>query len=179
MMKKLMIVLCTILITAVSAGCNSDANTAADKGAETQAASSQLTAGMMAPAIDLTDTEGKTISLASLYQDKPVYVNFWATWCPPCVKEMPAVNAMHDKYGDKINFAAVSVDEQFADAKTFMTDRQLSVPLYTGDLQQLFQAYQINGIPVSLLIDKGGKIIFYQVGMMNEQQLEAFLQKAL
>jgi thiol-disulfide isomerase/thioredoxin len=184
MMKKMVTIFSAILIVALAAGCNADGT--ADKnnsGAENQAASAQgtgeIAVGVAAPDITLTAADGSTVSLASLHKDKPVYVNFWATWCPPCVKEMPDINAMHAKYGDKINFVAVSVDEQFSDAQSFMANRQFTVPLYTGDLKQIFTAYHIEGIPVSLLIGKDGKILFYHIGMMDEQQMETLMKKAV
>lgn len=179
-MKKIGMIMCAVFAVVMIAGCNSDE--AAAKGAGNQQAAegaSQFVAGKPAPVINLTTPDGNTVSLADLHKDKPVYVNFWATWCPPCVKEMPSVDAMYTKYGDKINFAAVSVDNQFEDAKAFVADRQLTVPLYTGDKQELFNAYHITAIPVSILIGKDGAIISYHMGGMNEDELDVFLKQAL
>ena len=118
-------------------------------------------------------------TIRGLAGEKPLYLNFWATWCPPCVGEMPAIEAMYKKYGDRLHFAAVSVDESAADAKAMLAERGMTVPAYTGDLNKLAQDYSLDAIPRSVLVGTDGTIIAEHLGGMSEAELEAFLSKAL
>ena len=122
---------------------------------------------------------GEASSIAALSNNRPLYLNFWASWCPPCVGEMPSIDALYRKYGEQMNFACVSVDSSEADARAFYEKAGLSVPLFYGDAAAICQAYDIQAIPVSLLVAPGGEIIDSHIGGMNESELEAFLKKAL
>lgn len=126
--------------------------------------------------VGLNTSDATIYGLAS---EKPLFLNFWATWCPPCVGEMPAIEAMYKKYGDRLNFAAVSVDDAAADAKAFIAQRGMTVPVYTGDQNKLGNDYQIDAIPRSILIGADGTIIAEHLGGMTEAELEQFLSKAL
>ena len=118
-------------------------------------------------------------TIYGLAREKPLYLNFWATWCPPCVGEMPAIEAMYRKYGDRLNFAAVSVDDAAADAQKMIAERGMNVPVYTGDVNKIGMDYSIDAIPKSILIGTDGTIIAEHLGGMSEAELEAFLSKAL
>ena len=118
-------------------------------------------------------------TIYGLAGEKPLFLNFWATWCPPCVGEMPAIEAMYQKYGDRIHFAAVSVDESAADAKAMLAERGMTVPAYTGDLNKLSMDYSLDAIPRSVLVGTDGSILAEHLGAMSEAELEAFLSKAL
>ena len=118
-------------------------------------------------------------TIYGLAREKPLYLNFWATWCPPCVGEMPAIEAMYRKYGDRLNFAAVSVDDVAADAQKMIAERGMNGPVYTGDVNKIGMDYSIDAIPKSILIGTDGTIIAKHLGGMSEAELEAFLSKAL
>ena len=91
---------------------------------------------------------------------------------------MPHIEKLYQKYGDKVNFAAVTVDEKTADAEAFVQKSQLTLPVYTGNVRQLGKDYGLDAIPVSLLIIDG-KIVAKTVGGMDEAALEKFLAPAL
>ncbi len=118
-------------------------------------------------------------TIYGLAGEKPLYLNFWATWCPPCVGEMPAIEAMYKKYGDRLGFAAVSFDNSASDAQKMIAERGMTVHVYTGDLNKISQDYWVAAIPRSILIGTDGTIIAEHVGGMSEAELEAFLAKAL
>ncbi len=122
---------------------------------------------------------GEATSIAALSGNRPLYLNFWASWCPPCVGEMPSIDALYKKYGEQVNFACISVDSTEADARGYYEKANLSVPLYYGDEAAICRAYDIQVIPVSILVAPGGEIIATHAGSMNESELEAFLKKAL
>ena len=92
---------------------------------------------------------------------------------------MPAIEAMYRKYGDRLNFAAVSVDDAAADAQKMIAERGMNVPVYTGDVNKIGMDYSIDAIPKSILIGTDGTIIAEHLGGMSEAELEAFLSKAL
>ena len=131
-----------------------------------------------APDEYLTGVNTQDATIYGLAGEKPLYLNFWATWCPPCVGEMPAIEAMYQKYGDRIGFAAVSVDQDAETARSFIAQRGFTMPVYTGDLQRLANDYMLDAIPRSILIATDGSIIAEHVGGMRERDLEAFLSKA-
>lgn len=118
-------------------------------------------------------------TIYGLAGEKPVFLNFWATWCPPCVGEMPAIEEMYKRYGDRLHFAAVSVDDEKGAAAAFAQSRRLIVPVYTGDLNKIGNDYNLDAIPKSVLVGRDGSIIAEHEGAMSAAELEAFLMKAL
>lgn len=168
-MKKILLAV-LLLATFIVSGCSAESQPA-DKA---PAAATAHTA----PDFNFTYLDGTQSNLAKL-QGKPVFLNFWATWCPPCVGEMPHFETLYPKYKDKITFIAVSVDDNAADAKQFVVQRNFSFPVAHADAQDIMQKYNIPGIPASYLLDADGKIIVSVIGAMNQQTLEKFLQQSL
>ncbi len=142
-------------------------------------ASAPTASAKAAPDETLVGLNTGDATIYGLAREKPLYLNFWATWCPPCVGEMPAIEAMYRKYGDRLNFAAVSVDDVAADAQKMIAERGMNVPVYTGDVNKIGMDYSIDAIPKSILIGTDGTIIAEHLGGMSEAELEAFLSKAL
>lgn len=132
-----------------------------------------------APDEALTGLNTGDATVYGLAGEKPLFLNFWATWCPPCVGEMPAIEAMYKKYGDRLHFAAVSVDDSAADAKAMIAERGMTVPVYTGDVNKISLDYSLDAIPRSVLVGADGSILAEHLGAMSEAELEAFLSKAL
>ena len=121
--------------------------------------------------------DGSTVKLSDL-RGKPVFLNFWATWCPPCVAEMPHMNSVYPEYKDKVNFFVVSVDDAQKEAAAFSQEKNFSYPLYFGNKGEIVQKYSIKGIPASYLIDKDGTIVKTHIGGMTQNELRAFLDSA-
>ena len=133
-----------------------------------------------APDEALTGVNVSDASILGLASGKPLFLNFWATWCPPCVEEMPAIEAMYKKHGDRLNFAAVSVDNETGVVPAFISSRGLTLPVYIGsDLNKIANDYYLDAIPRSILVGADGSIIAEHAGGMTEAELEAFLSKAL
>lgn len=170
-MKKVLLCL-LILCAALLSGCGGSTNK------PTAAAPPAAASSAAAPDFNFTLLDGTPGSLAKL-RGKPVFLNFWATWCPPCVGEMPHFNALYPKYKDKISFIAISLDEQPSDAAAFMQQKGYAFPAGYGNVNELAGKYDIQGIPTSLLLDAEGKVIATHIGAMSAAELEAFLQKAL
>ena len=124
--------------------------------------------------------DGSSTSIAELSQSKPLFLNFWASWCPPCVGEMPSINEVYQIYGDRVNFAAVSVDYPTDDAYAYLRGQgaSFSIPFYTGDVNAISSAYKLDAIPQSYIIS-GGQIVAHHVGGMTTGELKAFIESAL
>jgi peroxiredoxin len=112
--------------------------------------------GTTAP--DFTVNDGtKTVQLSQL-RGKPVLLNFWATWCPPCVQEVPALVGLQQQMGDKVTILAVSMDEDADAYKNFTTKRMPGILTVRDRDHKSSAMYGTFAYPESFLIDKDGKI---------------------
>jgi len=139
--------------------------------------------GQEAPNFTLTDMEGNEVSLSSL-RGKVVFLDFWATWCPPCRNSLPHTQALsqHEKAksGD-LMVLAVNAREELDTVKKFMQDNNYSFRVLMDKEGAVLNAYKVQGIPTFVLIDREGKIAWVQVGFGpgNEKQMEEAVQHAL
>jgi thiol-disulfide isomerase/thioredoxin len=175
MMKKLLLAMltCTMLLSTSIAFAADDEDTVA---VSETTQSEQLP---MVQNVSITTLDGQQTTLKALYSEKPVYVNLWATWCPPCVGELPHINQLYQKYGDKINFVMINLDENVNDTTAFLNKSSLSMPIYRGNMNALNSAFQLEFIPVSVIIDTNGRILNRVSGGMTEEQLEQFIAPLL
>jgi thiol-disulfide isomerase/thioredoxin/outer membrane lipoprotein-sorting protein len=119
----------------------------------------ELVVGKPAPDVGLTSPDGKTISLKSL-QGKPVLLDFWATWCGPCVESMPSVRRLYSeaaKYG--LILLSIDEDDDAAKATDFLSKNQESWPNFHDD-GEIARLFPNEGIPHFVLIDSAGKVVF-------------------
>jgi peroxiredoxin len=112
----------------------------------------------------LMSAHGADISLSD-YEGKFVLLNFWATWCPPCVKEMPALNDMHNKLngGNGLEVVGVHVGPALATVKQFLKDRPVDFDILI-DKNMSLSSWQVSGLPTTFLIDPSGKLIYKAIG---------------
>lgn len=110
------------------------------------------------PAFTVQDVNGKTINLQSL-KGKKVFVNLWASWCPPCRREMPSIEKLAKSVDkNKVTFVMLSLDDNFDKAKAFVKQQQLTLPVYypTENLPALFN---VQAIPTTFIFDEGGNLL--------------------
>ena len=122
-----------------------------------------LRPGQVAPDFELADAAGKKWSLSSL-RGKPVLLHFWASWCAPCVTEMPSVESLSRRLGDRVTVLTVSVDESWDDVKRFFPrGTNLTVLLDSGE--QVIGRFGTEKFPETFLIDSEGRLqhLFHQV----------------
>ena len=131
-----------------------------------------------APDITVTAMDGTEVKLSSL-RGKTVFVNFWATWCGPCMQEMPEMNKIYPDYKDKIEFFAVSIDDSRSDYEKYAGESGFAYPMYWGDKNAIVKAYGLQGIPASYIVDKYGTITKSHIGGLNETALRPFLDSRL
>jgi cytochrome c biogenesis protein CcmG/thiol:disulfide interchange protein DsbE len=132
----------------------------------------------IAPNFTLKDLNGTTISLSD-YSGKVLFLNYWATWCPPCRAEIPDFIEVYDEYKDKgLEILGVSIDEISPEkVNDFVKKNKMNYPVAMAT-QELFQNYQIpNAIPTTLVIDGDGKIQYKKVGLMSKKELLGLFHK--
>ena len=129
-----------------------------------------------APELELTDTAGTPSSLAS-YRGEVVLVNLWATWCPPCKEEMPALESFYRKYREE-GFVIIAINDgdPTPDVVKFVEDYGLSFPVWL-DPQYIAteQAFKTLNLPSSFVIDRNGTIVLSWVGGINSKALEQYV----
>lgn len=119
-----------------------------------------------APDLRLQDLQGKTIDLAQ-YRGRVVLINFWATWCPPCRREMPSMERLSQTLtGEAFSVLAVDVGESAEIIETFtgQLDTTLSFPILLDTRSRTMQAWKVAGLPTTFLIDKQGRIVASAIG---------------
>lgn len=134
----------------------------------------------VAPAWNLTSLDGKPVKLSD-FKGKVVVLNFWATWCPPCRREIPAFIALQKQYGDKgLVVVGVSMDEGGAAVvKPFVNKMGINYPVVIGD-QKTAAAYGgIQVVPTTFIIDKTGKVAAQHEGDADRATFEAEIKPLL
>ena len=127
----------------------------------------------------LTDLEGNKVSLKD-YRGKNVYLNFWATWCPPCRSEMPEIEKVYQQYKDKgLVVLAVDLGEDKDTVKNFIKENNYNFKVLLDSDQSIAEQYNISAIPVSYFIDKDGKIVAKKVGALKEEEMQSYLKELM
>jgi len=125
----------------------------------------------------LTDLAGKTWTRSAL-KGKVVLVNFWATWCPPCRKEMPDLNALYDRFKAK-GFVILAISDEKTDVVSkFIREHKYTYPILLDPGRKVNTDYQVMGIPKSFLYDRTGKMIAQTIDMRTQKQFLELLAKA-
>lgn len=127
-----------------------------------------LAIGLPAPDFTFPGLDGKKVSLSN-YKGKVVIVNIWATWCPPCVEEMPSMEKLYQKLkGKDFEILAVSIDSLGSKAVApFMNKHKLTFPALIDSTETVRTSYKTTGIPESFIIDKNGILIEKIIGPRN------------
>ena len=128
-----------------------------------------------APALTLTDLDGKTVSLSD-YHGQYVLVNHWATWCPPCKEEMPDLQAFYDTHQDK-NFVIIAIEagQPVAEVADFVAHYGLTFPVWTDPRLLATAAFRNPGLPSSYLIDQQGTVRLAWAGAIDLKTLDEYV----
>jgi peroxiredoxin len=120
--------------------------------------------GQPVPSFSLPDLDGNVHRLDDL-RGKVVVLNFWATWCPPCVDEMPSLERLHDALGPKdVAIVAVSVDERFSDIEEFVDKYGVTFTVLHDAGKKTSRAYQTFKYPETYIVDRSGRLRSKVVG---------------
>ncbi|MCL4377365.1 MAG: TlpA family protein disulfide reductase [Actinobacteria bacterium] len=180
--KKISIILITISILLLSTllascfipfrGFNDDSN---------NTAIATVTSKSLGRAEDFTllDLNNNKISLSD-FRGKVVVLNFWATWCPPCIAETPDLVELSNAYKDKgVQFLGISDDDVSA-LKKFVKDYGIEYSiLLDGSVDRIMPKWGISAIPTTFILDADGEIVFKNVGMMSRDQLINAIEQSL
>ncbi|MCK9200100.1 MAG: TlpA disulfide reductase family protein [Gallionella sp.] len=124
----------------------------------------------------LQDMSGKTHKLAD-YRGKWVLVNFWATWCPPCLSEIPELIALHDAHKDRdLVVIGVALDSTRASVAEFAGKSGISYPLVMGDRKMSAQIGAVDVLPTSYLYAPNGELVSYQAGEVTRASVETYIK---
>jgi peroxiredoxin len=125
----------------------------------------------------LKDVSGKDWTLSAL-RGKTVLVNFWATWCPPCRKEMPDLDALSKEFKDKGLIVLAISDEDAAKVNPFIAEHHYSYPILLDPGRKVNTLMGVEGIPKSFLYDREGKLVAQAIDMRTRGQFLEMLKKA-
>lgn len=124
----------------------------------------------------LKDLDGKELSLSDL-KGKKVFLNFWATWCPPCKAEMPEIEKLYQETKDtNLVIVTVEIGEPLNTVKSFIYDNKYNFKVLIDPDQSVASKYNIASIPTSYFIDVDGNIISKNIGGMNIDQMKAYIK---
>ncbi len=124
------------------------------------------------------EMNGKTINLGQM-KGEVVFLNFWATWCPPCIAEMPSIEKLHEKYGDRIKIVLIS-QENPQTVNAFLKKNKYTLPTYISD-GSVPVIFKSRSIPTSFLISPEGKIVLKKKGAAkwNSRKVEKLIDKMI
>lgn len=129
-----------------------------------------------APDFKLKDLRGKEVSLSDL-KGKRVFVNFWATWCPPCKAEMPELEKLYQETKDSdLVIIAVDLGEDKATVQKFIEKNKYNFQVLLDTNNEAAALYGIRSIPTSYFIDKDGYIVNGKIGAMNLEEMKSYVK---
>ena len=163
---------------------------ASSGGSQSQGGGSQ-TSAFPAPDFTLVDQNGKTHTLSE-YRGKVVFLNFWATWCGPCQREMPDVQALYEKYGENSGDVVVlgvanpksakyprNQDVSREEVVSFLQKNGYDYPVVMDETGAVFGGYGITAFPTTYMIDRDGNLFGYVPGMLTRSVMEQIVQQTL
>lgn len=132
-----------------------------------------------APDFTVTDGGGNRVSTADL-SGKPVILNFWATWCPPCRGELPAFDKLYRQYGNEVSFMMIDLTDGYRETvegvKKFISENGYTFPVYYDTEGSAAEAYNVSSIPFTVAVGRNGNIVGTHLGAMSEAALEKLIK---
>ncbi|MEX2548988.1 MAG: TlpA disulfide reductase family protein [Nitriliruptoraceae bacterium] len=134
--------------------------------------------GPPAPERTFETLDGGELSLADV-QGEPAVVNFWASWCPPCVAEMPDLERVHADRGDEVRFIGINTQDDRAQAEALAEQTGVTYELGLDPDGALFSDFEVVAMPSTFFVDAAGGIVHRHAGLMTEQQLRDLIDEHL
>ncbi|NQV30383.1 MAG: TlpA family protein disulfide reductase [Candidatus Marinimicrobia bacterium] len=136
------------------------------------------------PQVNLKDLKNKTQSLGEIVEGKITLINFWATYCVPCRKEMKHLNRISETYADKnVQVVGISIDDSrtVGRVQSMVKSQKLNYTILLDTEQKLYKNFNTTAMPFSILVDPTGKILWEHTGYLpgDEAQMESEITKAL
>ncbi|MBO5275089.1 MAG: TlpA family protein disulfide reductase [Clostridia bacterium] len=161
--------------------------TSASPAADTEPAAqdsetSAETAVNAAPDFTVYDMDGNAVKLSD-YIGKPTIVNFWATWCNPCLREMPYFDKFYGEYSDRVNFLMVNLTDGQRDTvetvKAYIEEHDYSFPVFCDTNLSASSIYSVYSVPMTFFINSDGSLAGYQLGSMSEETLYSYINQLI
>lgn len=131
---------------------------------------------VMAAPFAFTDLQGKVQRLSD-FEGKWVLVNFWATWCPPCLEEIPDLIELHEAHKRKdLVVIGVALDSTEKSVREFVNRFAIPYPVAFSDYDQAAQVGEVSVLPTSYLYDPKGELVSYQEGMLTRSSVESYIK---
>jgi len=132
--------------------------------------------GISAPDFSLERLGGGTISLAEYKGKKPVIIDFWASWCPNCKRDMPRLNRFYEKYKNEVEVIGINLQENTQIVQDFVTSRNISFPIALDPSARASRAFGVRYTNTHILIDKEGNIVREIPGDIRESDIVSLIQ---
>lgn len=132
--------------------------------------------GVRAPDFELPTLDGKSVRLSAL-RGKPILLNFWASWCPPCRKEMPDLQEFFANYGDRIHVIGINWNDQAETVQEFLKQYGITYLNLLDTNGKIFVRYGLTGLPTSFFLDEEGIIRGKWLGSMSVADMVAAFKK--
>lgn len=133
--------------------------------------------GKPAPDFTLTNLKGEDVTLSD-FKGKKVLLNFWATWCPYCVKEMPDLNKVYNENKEDLVVIGIDVGEDIKTVNKFLKENNVDYPIVFDINGRVALKYNAHiSLPISYIIDEEGVVKGSQLGMMNYEQMKSFIKQ--
>lgn len=120
---------------------------------------------------------GNFLDTATL-KEKPLVVNFWATWCPPCRSELPAFVKVAAKFKDRVNFIGIAADSPISELQQFQTTYAIPYPIVLG-AANLLKAWRVEQFPTTYFLNGAGEVVSAHLGALDEAGLTEFVESML
>ncbi len=138
-----------------------------------------VASGDQAPDFQLTTLEGETVKLSD-YKGQGVFLNFWASYCPPCKEEMPYMQSHYEVFKDKgVVILAINIGEPKHVVESFVSENGFTFPILLDPNQEVVNSYGVVAIPVSFLIDENGKVVDRITASLTESQIAEYMKLIL
>ena len=138
--------------------------------------------GLNAPEFLLSDPSGKTYTLSEL-KGSVVFINFWATWCPPCIEEMPSIQNLYNGFKDKKEFRMVTIlyKDNYEKAMAYLKQNNYTLPVLIDREGKAAKAYGVTGVPETYIVDKNGVLREKVIGPAdwNSPQADSLISNLL
>lgn len=135
--------------------------------------------GAPAPQVTFEMFDGGRRSLSDLYRERPVVVNFWASWCPPCVAEMPDIEQVHQELAGRVNFLGINTQDAEQEAHRLADETGVTYPSAWDRQGEIFEAFGVFGMPSTFFISSEGRIVGRHTGLLTQETLEQKIDELL
>lgn len=139
---------------------------------------SSNSSGSAAPEAGFEMFDGSSATLAD-YRGSPLVVNFWASWCPPCVAEMPEFEEVHRAMGDRVVFLGMNTQDTPQDAARIVERTGVTYDLARDPGGEMFRAFEVLGMPSTFFISPEGRVVDRHTGALTKELLQQKIEESL